>query len=331
MFAVASSWNMYSLPVRFARSPVHRSFDSTPNVTPLARRISNSDRSDFWKSASNAPAQPEPHEVLVPRPDRTSRGRPTPRTSAAGRSPGPRCCRAARGGCRPRRESPGASPFDTSPRRAPMISGRCSMPTGHWFSQAPQVVHCHSTLGVEDLASFVSRFPASSASCVCRIERLRVQLLARAAGRAVHLAAAALDARERVEHLLALARPSPSRGRPAPSRNRGSARLPSSGDLRNTVIGDSTQVEVLRCRDQRQEREDHDRVHPPVHAARRRRARGGTSSRNVTISVMMKHADDDRLDRTRVAERRRPDERAPDQQPIMPTSDGDANGASAIA
>ena len=58
MFAFASSWNMYSLPVRLAGSPLHRSFDSTPNVTPCARRISNSDRSDFWKSASNAPAQP---------------------------------------------------------------------------------------------------------------------------------------------------------------------------------------------------------------------------------------------------------------------------------
>ena len=42
----------------------------------------------------------------------------------------------------------GASPFDTSPRRAPMMIGVCSMPTGHWFSQAPQVVHCHSTLSL---------------------------------------------------------------------------------------------------------------------------------------------------------------------------------------
>ena len=58
MLAAASSWYMYSLPVRFAGSPVQRSFDSTPNVTPFNRRISNIDRSDFWKSASNEPAHP---------------------------------------------------------------------------------------------------------------------------------------------------------------------------------------------------------------------------------------------------------------------------------
>ena len=35
MFAFASSWNMYSLPVRLAGSPVQRSFDSTPKRTLL--------------------------------------------------------------------------------------------------------------------------------------------------------------------------------------------------------------------------------------------------------------------------------------------------------
>src|SRR5258708_28919726 len=58
MFALASSWYMYSLPVRLAGSPVHFSFDSTPNFTPQVRRIANIDLSDFWKSASNDPAQP---------------------------------------------------------------------------------------------------------------------------------------------------------------------------------------------------------------------------------------------------------------------------------
>ena len=58
MLPVASSWYMYSLPVRLAGSPVQRSFDSTPNFTSFARRMPNSDRSDFWKSASNEPAQP---------------------------------------------------------------------------------------------------------------------------------------------------------------------------------------------------------------------------------------------------------------------------------
>ena len=58
MLALASSWNMYSLPVRLAGSPLHFSFDSTPNFTPQVRRIANIDLSDFWKSASNEPAQP---------------------------------------------------------------------------------------------------------------------------------------------------------------------------------------------------------------------------------------------------------------------------------
>src|SRR5882724_2283000 len=58
MLALASSWYMYSLPVRLAGSPVHFSFDRTPNFTPQVRRIANIDLSDFWKSASNEPAQP---------------------------------------------------------------------------------------------------------------------------------------------------------------------------------------------------------------------------------------------------------------------------------
>src|SRR4249920_1763079 len=58
MLVFASSWNMYSLPVRLAGSPLHFSFDSTPNLTPQVRRIANIDFSDFWKSASNDPAHP---------------------------------------------------------------------------------------------------------------------------------------------------------------------------------------------------------------------------------------------------------------------------------
>ena len=50
----------------------------------------------------------------------------------------------------------GASQLATSPRRAPMSIGRCSMPTGHWFSHAPQVVHCQSTFSVYSSTSFVS-------------------------------------------------------------------------------------------------------------------------------------------------------------------------------
>ena len=67
MFAVASSWNRYSLPVRLAGSPVHRSFASTPNVTPRARRIANSERSDLLEVGVVRARAAEPHQVLVAR------------------------------------------------------------------------------------------------------------------------------------------------------------------------------------------------------------------------------------------------------------------------
>ena len=57
--------------------------------------------------------------------------------------------RASRAGCcrvpEPERASmpysSSQAPVLTAPRRRPIRMGRCSMPTGHWNSQAPQVVH----------------------------------------------------------------------------------------------------------------------------------------------------------------------------------------------
>ena len=177
MFAVASSWNMYSFPVRFAGSPVHRSFASTPkrdaaraqDVEQRAQRLlevglerarrsratsgtracaaSNvsrpADATNFWRTSEVSPQ-------MFPRRSRWLYIAPS---------------------------ASGASPFDTRPRRAPMISGRCSMPTGHWFSHAPHVVHCHSTPGSYTSASFASIRPASSAVLVLEDQRLRVQQL----------------------------------------------------------------------------------------------------------------------------------------------------------
>ena len=224
MFARASSWNWYSLPVRFATSPVHRSLASTPKVTPLRAQDVEERPQRLLEVGLEGARAAQPHEVLVLRRVEDLERRPTARTSAAGRRRGPRCCRAARGGCRPRRARPGASPFDTRPRRAPMMSGRCSTPTGHWFSHAPHVVHCHSTLGVEDVGQLRvepcrrAARPRSAGSSVFGLSSLPVRVR-----RAVHLAAPALDARERVEHLLALDVLHASRGRPAPARSRGSA------------------------------------------------------------------------------------------------------------
>ena len=144
MLACASSWYTYSLPVRLAGSPVQRSFSSTPKVTPRRRSRSNSDRSDFWKSASYEPAHP-------------SHIRYSWRAASKVSSPAEATnfCRWSCGSPQmfPRRSrllyiapsASGASPFDTRPRRALTISGRCSIPTGHCASHAPHVVHCQST------------------------------------------------------------------------------------------------------------------------------------------------------------------------------------------
>ena len=156
--------------------------------------------------------------------------------------------------------------------------------------------------------------PASSASCVCRIIVFGIQLLARAPRRTIHLAAPALDAGERVEHRSCCRDPSPSRGRPAPSRNRDSAALPSSGDFRNTVIGDSTR---WKCFDAgisaRNARMTSVCIHQLTRAADAALVEPNVS-RNVIISVAMNSAMTiDSTDTVR-AERDGADERAPNQQ-----------------
>src|SRR5262249_19513042 len=147
MFAFASSWYMYSLPVRLAGSPLQRSFASTPNLTCLARRIENSDFSDFWKSASNDPAQPSQTRTSCFEGSNVSSSDAC--TNFDRRSyPRPQMLlrRSRLLYIAPRYS--GASPFETSPRREPIRIGRCSMPTGHWFSHAPHVVHCQSTFSL---------------------------------------------------------------------------------------------------------------------------------------------------------------------------------------
>jgi hypothetical protein len=119
-------------------------------------------------------------------------------------------------------------------------------------------------------------------------QRLRVELLARAVGRAVLLAAAALDARERVEHLLPL-----DVGH----------RLESHLLLLEIEVRDGRQarraqvhrqrrqheMEVLRVRDEHQEPEDHDRVDPPVPTRAARPRSHLNASRKVIIRVRMKN------------------------------------------
>src|SRR5262249_2613026 len=115
-----------------------------------------------------------------------------------------------------------------------------------------------------------SRLAAVAEQRLLRLEDdlLRVELLAGTPRRAVHLAAAALDACERVEHHLAaeiLDRFEPDLflleievGQVAELR-----RLEEHRDRRQH------EVEMLRGRNQRQEGEDDQHMYPPVHAAGR--------------------------------------------------------------
>ena len=90
------------------------------------------------------------------------------------------------------------------------------------------------------------------------------------------------------------------------------------------------QVQVLRRGDQRQEREDHEHVRPPVHAPGHACASSSRNvSRNVIISVAMNSAmTTDSID-TCVAEADRPDERAADEQVDDAAEDGRRQTASA--
>ncbi len=113
------------------------------------------------------------------------------------------------------------------------------MPTGHWFSQAPQVVHCHSTFSEYRSTSFVSRSPASSASCVCRMIVFGLSSLpAPHAGQFTwqrpHSTQVNASSTVLLPRSFTVSSPTCSF-----SKSRFGT-LPSSGDFRNTVIGDST-------------------------------------------------------------------------------------------
>ena len=126
-------------------SPVHVSFDSTPNCHLLRAQDLEQRAQRLLEVGLERAGATEPHQHVVLRRDRTSRAPRCRRTSGAGRSQPPDVrapfevvvdrAQIFRGR---RRSTP-------APRRAPIRIGRCSMPTGHWFSQAPQVVHCQST------------------------------------------------------------------------------------------------------------------------------------------------------------------------------------------
>ena len=190
-----------------ARAGSRTASAATSGSRPRTRRRSRARRARRARRGSNVSSAADVDELLplvVAQPPDVRRGAPG-------------CCTS------PPRYS-GASPFDTSPRRAPMMSGRCSMPTGTLVlaGAAGRALPEH-LLGIE-LDELRLALAREQRLLRLQNDRLRIELLARAPRRTVHLAASALDAGERIEHASCCRGPSPSRARPAPSRSRDSAR-----------------------------------------------------------------------------------------------------------
>ena len=136
----------------------------------------------------------------------------------------------------------GAAPFDTRPRRDPIRIGRCSIPTGHWFSHAPHVVHCQRTFSEYRSTSFVSLGLVSSPACVCRMIAFGFSSLpAPHAGQFTwqrpHSTQVNASSTLLLPRSFTVSSPTCSF-----SKSRFGT-FPSSGDFRKTVIGDSS-----RCR-----------------------------------------------------------------------------------
>src|SRR6185436_9446708 len=142
---------------------------------------------------------------------------------------------------------------------------------------------------------------------------LRVQLLPGAPRRAVHLAAAAFDASEGIEHGLAadiLQRLEADFLFLEIEIRHGAelGRFQEDGDRREH------QMEMLRRGNERQKQQDDHAVNPPVHAAGERVLFQPPAEEERDHQRGNEAADDDRLDRHVIAEADRADERAPDDQ-----------------
>ena len=144
-------------------------------------------------------------------------------------------------------------------------------------------------------------------------ERLRVELLPRAPRRAVDLAASALDACKRVEHRLA----AEILHRLEPDLLLVEVEVWDVAELwRPQQDGDRRkhEVHVLRCRNERQKRQDHQRVDPPVDAPRRRDLVQAPRQEERHHQRRDQEPDHDRLDRHARPERDRPHDGPPNQQ-----------------
>src|SRR5262245_19831724 len=150
---------------------------------------------------------------------------------------------------------------------------------------------------------------------------LGVQLLPGAPRRAVHLAASALHARERIEHALAadIFQRLEANLLFLQIKIRDGAKLRGFQEDRDRR---EYEMEMLRRGNQRQDHQDHDGVNPPVHTAGKRGFVEPPAEQKRDHQRGDKAADDDRLERDVIAQANRADERTPHDQVENAAEDG---------
>ena len=235
-----------------------------------------------------------------------------PRTSAAGRSSGPRCSRAARGGCRRRPDTPARR--RSRPDRAGPDDERQVLDADRDTGSRRRRRSCtaRGPFRYRCSPSLVSRRPASSASCVCRISVFGLSSLpAPHAGQFTwqrpHSTQVNASSTVLLPRSFTVSRPTCSFSKSRFGTFAELGRLEEHGDRRQH------QVEVLRGGNQREKREDDEHMDPPVDAARRRRFVEPPGEQERHHQRRDEQPDHDRFDRYVVAEPDGPDERPPDR------------------
>ena len=186
-------------------------------------------------------------------------------------------------------------------------------------------MHCHRTFSVWISPSLVSRGPARRACWVCRISVFGFSSLpAPHAGQFTWQRPHSTQVNASSTVLLPRSFTTSS-----PTCSFSKSRfgtLPSSGDFRNTVIGDSTRWKCFEAGMSARNTRitimwTHQLARPASDASSRRHP-----SRNVTINDRDEQPDRDRFNRYFVAEPRGPDDRPTDQEVDDPGEDGDGKG-----
>ena len=189
-FCWASIWKTNSLPSRRAGSPVQASAGpSTANFTPATCSSSAIALVAFFARSSSAPAQPTQYRYstssgIVPSMTGTSKSSSVIQSARRSSAMPHGLPLRSRLFSMPVASVGNADSTRTWWRRIPLMWSMCSMSTGHSFTQAPQFVHAHSDLGVDDPVDVGVRRPAAGPPRRARRpDRPLALLLGRRAGR----------------------------------------------------------------------------------------------------------------------------------------------------